>query len=309
MNIEELSSAIKKKAKEVGFSFCGISKVEMLQIEANSLKVWLNNNYHAEMHYMENYFEKRTNPALLFENAKSVISVLMNYYPENKIDKNKFQLAKYAYGNDYHYIIKSKLNEVIDFIKSVEKEVNARSFCDSAPIMDKVWAQKSGLGWIGKNTCLIVPKAGSFFLIGEILLDIDLVYDQPAKNKCGSCTRCVDACPTNALTQPYLLDARKCLSYLTIEHKSEFDENVNLHNQIFGCDICQDVCPWNIKFAKQHSVNELAIKMEILNFTNKDWQQLEKKDFKAIFKNTSLERTAYERFKRNILAASDKKDN
>lgn len=303
MNIKDLSIAIKQKACEVGFSFCGISKVEMLQNEADFLKVWLMNNYHAEMNYMENYFEKRTNPALLLENAKSVISVLINYYPEKQIDKKNFQLAKYAYGKDYHYIIKSKLNEVIEYIKSIGIEVNARSFCDSAPVMDKVWAQKSGLGWIGKNTCLIVPKAGSFFLIGEILLDIDLIYDKPVENKCGSCTRCIDACPTNALIAPYVLDARKCISYLTIEHKPDFDENLNLHNQIFGCDICQDVCPWNIKFATQHSTNELDIDKNLLNFTNEDWQKLEKKEFKAFFKNTALERTAYERLKRNISKA------
>lgn len=308
MNTRDLTLSIKQKALNVGFSFCGVSKVEALQNESDFLKYWLNNNFHAEMHYMADNVDKRSDPALLFDNAKSVISVLLNYYPENQIDKNKFQIAKYAYGKDYHFIIKSKLNEVIDYIKSIDISVNARSFCDSAPVMDKVWAQKAGLGWIGKNTCLIVPKAGSFFLIGEIILDIELIYDKAADNKCGNCSRCLDACPTKALTAPYLLDSRKCISYLTIEYKPEFDENIDLHNHIFGCDICQDVCPWNIKFAKKHEVNELSINQKLLNFTNDDWQNLEKKEFKSIFKNTAFERTAYNRLMRNIKNASTKSD-
>ncbi len=300
MNISDLSLQIKQKALETGFSGCGISKAESLNEEANYLKAWLTEGRHGEMQYMENYFDKRTNPAILFENAKSVISVLFNYYPDEKIDQNCFQIAKYAYGNDYHNIVKSKLNEIIDFIKIFVPDVNARAYCDSAPVMDKVWAERSGLGWIGKNTCLIAPNAGSFFLIGEIITDIELSFDKAIKNRCGNCQKCIDSCPSFALTSPYQLDARKCISYLTIEFKSDFKEDTKLKNYIFGCDICQDVCPWNIRFAKAHKNSELNASEIILKSGKADWESLTKKEFKKYFKNSAIERTGFERLKRNI---------
>ncbi len=296
MNSAELSALIKQKALEIGFSDCGISHAETLDFESIRLKEWLDNGFHGEMHYMENNIEKRIDPKLLFENAKSVISVLFNYYKldlDESIDK--YKIAKYAQGNDYHYIIKSKLNDLIDFIQTYYPIANARSFCDSAPVMDKVWAQKSGLGWIGKNTCLIAPKAGSFFLIGEIITDIELNYDTAISNHCGNCTNCIDACPTNALIAPYLLDSRKCISYLTIEYKNEFDEKLDLKGHIFGCDICQNVCPWNIKYTQIHENTELISSSE-----NIDWNNMTKADFKKKFKGSALERTGYERLKRNI---------
>lgn len=300
MNINDLTLKIKQKTLEVGFSFCGISKAETLENEAEFLIIWLSEGKQGEMNYMENHFEKRTNPKLLFENAKSVISVLLNYLPEKKIDKANFQIAKYAYHNDYHFVIKSKLNEIVEFIQSIHPEANARAFCDSAPVMDKVWAVKSGLGWMGKNTCLIHPEAGSYYLIGEIITDIELNYDKPIKNHCGNCSKCIDACPTAALTAPYQLDARKCISYLTIEHKSEFEEDIKLHHHIFGCDICQDVCPWNIKFSKPHSGEVLQLNENLFDIQKEDWLNFEQQDFKRFFKNTALERTGYKRLKRNI---------
>jgi epoxyqueuosine reductase len=296
MDSSALTSLIKQKALEIGFSDCGISSVETLDFESVKLNNWLQNGFQGEMHYMENHFEKRINPNLLFENAKSVISVLFNYYKQDLNDNNeKYRIAKYAQGNDYHYIIKSKLNELINFIQTIYPNATARSFCDTAPVMDKVWAQKSGLGWLGKNTCLIAPKAGSFFFIGEIITDIELNYDKAINNRCGNCTKCIDACPTIALVAPYQLDSRKCISYLTIEYKNEFDEKIDLNGHIFGCDICQDVCPWNIKYAKVHNNKEL-----ISSSKDVDWDNINKTDFIKTFKGTALERTGYERLKRNI---------
>jgi len=297
------SLLIKEKALLLGFSYCGIAKITSLEKESLYLNKWIKNGFHGEMQYLENYSDKRKNPALLIENAKSVISVLLNYFPFNKIEEtDNYKIAKYAYGKDYHYIIKSRLNQIIELIQQDFPESSSRTFCDSAPVMDKVWAQRSGLGWMGKNTCLITPKAGSFFLIGEIITDVELNYDKPIKDHCGSCTRCMDACPTQAIHAPYQLDARKCLSYLTIEYKNELtaENKQNQNNWIFGCDICQDVCPWNVRFANPTHDIDLQPAENLIKMRKKDWQQLSKPDYNKLFKNTALERTGYHRLKRNI---------
>lgn len=291
---------IKQKALELGFSDVGISKAGLLEKESRILKNWLETGSHGEMQYMENHFEKRTDPRKLVEGAKSVISVLLNYYPENKPVENAFKISKYAYGKDYHYVVKEKLQKLFEFINTEVTTVSGRVFADSAPVMDKVWAAKAGLGWQGKNTNLISKKLGSFVFIGELIIDLELDYDLPIKDYCGSCTKCIDACPTNAL-KPYHLDARKCISYLTIEKKGEITEAFKgkWNDWIFGCDICQDVCPWNSKL-KFHDEIDFYISDELKKMRQVDWQKLEKSKFKKLFKNSPVERTRFEGLKRNI---------
>lgn len=298
---KEHTNKIKQKALELGFSAAGISKTDFLEKESKQLKAWLNNGFHGEMHYMENHLEKRVDPRKLVEGAKSVISVLFNYYPKVKQKENTYKISKYAYGKDYHYVLKEKLHQLYDFINNEIHETNGRVFVDSAPVMDKVWAAKSGLGWIGKNTNLLTRENGSFFFIGELIIDLELDYnDTPIKNYCGNCTKCIDACPTNALS-PYQLDARKCISYLTIEKKgalpSEFKGKWN--DWIFGCDICQDVCPWNSK-ARPHNEHQFKLTEEIQNLKKEDWEKLDKIKFKKIFKNSPVKRTKLEGLMRNI---------
>ncbi len=304
LNKSELSRAIIEKAKALGFENCGISKAEFLDKEQPKLKKWLNQSMHGEMHYMENHFEKRLNPSKLHEGAKSVISVLLNYYPEEKIsEEDNYTISKYAYGKDYHYILKDKLKILYQQIENLaEQKISARLFVDSAPVLDRIWAVKSGLGWIGKNTCLIVPKKGSFFFIGEIICDLELDYNENIiSDHCGSCTKCLNACPTNALISPYKLDARKCISYLTIEYRGDLPEYLKpkFGNIIFGCDICQDVCPHN-KFSLPNKIEELKPKQELKKMRKSDWEKLSKKEFKTLFGGTALERTKYEGLKRNI---------
>lgn len=299
-NKSKITDLIKIKAKKLGFSAVGISKADFLGNESKVLRTWLNNGFHGEMGYMENHFEKRTDPRKLVEGAKSVISVLINYYPESKQQENTYQISKYAYGKDYHYVVKEKLNSLFEFINNEIREINGRAFVDSAPVMDKVWAAKSGLGWIGKNTNLISKEFGSFVFIGELIIDLDLEYDKPIKDYCGNCVKCIDACPTNAIN-PYELDARKCISYLTIEKKGDLSENIKgkWDDWIFGCDICQDVCPWNSRL-KPHSEDQFRISDLLQNMSKEDWQNLDKPDFKKIFKSSPLERTRFEGLKRNI---------
>jgi len=249
MNQTELTKRIKIKAQELGFLSCGISKAEFLKEEAPRLENWLKKNHHGKMSYMENHFDKRLNPTLLVDNAKSVISVLLNYFPAQDLFENaEFKISKYAYGRDYHLVLKEKLDELLAEIVLLVGNVDARIFTDSAPVLEKAWAEKSGLGWIGKNANLISAKVGSFYFIGEIILDLALDYDGPALDHCGSCTRCLDACPTQAIIKPYVVDGSKCISYLTIELKDEIipiEFSGKMDNWIFGCDICQEVCPWN----------------------------------------------------------------
>jgi len=296
----EVNELIKNKAKELGFSAIGISKADILEKESHYLKQWLDNGFHGEMNYMENHFEKRTDPRNLVEGAKSVISVLYNYYPKDFQKKDTYQISKYAYGRDYHYVVKVKLNQLLNFINNEIHVVSGRAFVDSAPVMDKVWAAKSGLGWIGKNTNLISQQFGSFVFIGELIINLELDYDTPVKDYCGSCTKCIDACPTGALI-PYQLDARKCISYLTIGKKGEIPDEVKWkwNNWIFGCDICQDVCPWN---AKIKPTNEPQFQIsDLLNNMNKEaWQNIDKITFKKLFKNSPIERAKFEGLKHNI---------
>lgn len=297
------TALIKQKAAELGFFFCGISKAEFLEEEANHLETWLKRTYNGKMGYMENHFDKRLDPRLLVEDSKSVVSLLMNYYTEEQqLDKTAPKLSKYAFGEDYHHVIKDKLTELFLFIQTEIGEVNGRVFVDSAPVMDKAWAKKAGLGWVGKNSNLINPKNGSFFFIAELILDLDLEYDGPIKDYCGTCSRCIDACPTDAIVEPYVVDGSKCISYLTIELKDALipDEfNKQLDNWMFGCDVCQDVCPWN-RFSKQHTEPRLNPLTGILELSQSDWKDLTQEIFTELFKISAIKRTKYTGLKRNI---------
>lgn len=308
MEHEAWSRLIKQKALELGFSAIGISKADYLEKESQQLKDWLNQGLHGEMQYMENHFEKRVDPRKLVEDAKSVISVLYNYYPKEKQREDTYKISKYAYGKDYHFVLKEKLFQLLEYINKEIAEVNGRAFVDSAPVMDKVWAAKSGLGWQGKNTNLISKEFGSFVFIGELIIDLELDYNAELyKSYCGNCTKCIDACPTNALS-PYQLDARKCISYLTIEKKGKIPEEFKgkWNDWIFGCDICQDVCPWNLPVrqagskTKPHNEPQFKITEELQHLKIEDWESLDKKRFKNLFKKTAVERTKFEGLKRNI---------
>jgi epoxyqueuosine reductase len=297
-----LSFKIKQKALELGFMSAGISKADFLGEEAPRLEKWLKENRNGEMKYMENYFDKRLDPRVLFEGCKSVVSVLLNYYPEEiQKDPEAPKISKYAYGEDYHFVIKKKLQELLNFIQQEVGEVEGRLFVDSAPVMDKAWAKKSGLGWIGKNSNLISKGAGSFFFIGELLLDIDLDYDHEVADFCGTCTRCLDACPTGAIIQPYVVDGSKCISYFTIELKDAIPVAMKgqFDNNMFGCDICQDVCPWN-SFSKPHQESAFLPHPDLLSMTKQEWKNLSKETFNKLFKNSAVKRTKFNGLKRNI---------
>jgi epoxyqueuosine reductase len=281
---------IKNKAKELGFDFCGISKAEFLESEAKLLETWLNRNYNGKMAYMANYFDKRLDPRLLVDGAKSVITFILNYYPEEELTEQDYKISKYAYGTDYHFVIKDKLASLLADMQKEIGEINARVFVDSAPVMDKVWAKKGGVGWVGKHSNLINRKIGSFFFIGEIICDMELDYDGPIKDYCGTCTACIDACPTDAIAEPYVVDGSKCISYLTIELKenipAEFKDK--MENWAFGCDICQDVCPWN-SFAKPHKTPEFLPNEDLKNLKN--WEEITQEVFSKTFKNSAIKRT------------------
>ena len=291
---------IKKAARELGFSGCGISEAVYPKEAADFFEQWLAKGYHGEMKYMERNIDKRKDPHLLFKEAKSVVSVILNYYPATlQKDKQAPRIAKYAYGHDYHHVIKDKLFMLLDYIQREVTPVKGKVCVDTAPFMDIAWARRGGLGWVGRHSLLINPEYGSYILIGELILDIDLDYDKPMENGCGDCTRCIDACPTGAIVQPYILDARKCISYHSIEQRSEAPCKINFNNWVFGCDICQDVCPYN-KNPKPHDIPEFNPKPEILNYTQTDWLQMDSTDFKRIFKGSAVERSGYEGFMRNI---------
>lgn len=293
---------IKSMAKRLGFMYCGISKADFLQDEATKLENWLKAGSHGKMSYMENHFDKRLDPRLLVDDAKSVISLLFNYYtPEEQTDSEAPKISKYAYGEDYHFIVKDKLKSFFKEIQEEIGEVNGRVFVDSAPVLDKAWAKKSGLGWMGKNTNIIHPKEGSFFFIAEIILDLELEYDGPIKDYCGTCTKCIDACPTGAI-KPYEVDGSKCISYLTIELKDEIipkEFSGKMENWMFGCDICQDVCPWN-RFAKKHNEPRLDPHDNLLKMSKADWEDLTEEVFREIFKKSAVKRTKLTGLKRNI---------
>ena len=269
---ERHTQLIKKEAKRLGFMSCGISKAEFLEVEAPRLEKWLKNNMNGEMAYMENHFDKRLDPRLLVDGAKSVISLLLNYYPEKQQTTDSYKISKYAYGQDYHHVIKGKLKQLQEFISEEIGEVDGRAFVDSAPVMDKAWAAKSGLGWIGKHSNLLTQKAGSFYFIAELIVDLDLVYDTPVTDHCGTCTACIDACPTEAIVQPYVVDGSKCISYFTIELKNEIPVEFQgkFDDWAFGCDICQD------------------------------GQEITEDVFKKVFQKSAVKRTKYSGLKRNI---------
>ena len=303
MNASNFSNQIKEQALILGFDACGISSVEELSEEKEFLDEWLNIGYHGEMAFMERNKEKRTNPALLVDGSKSVISVLMNYFPEKQLHpESHYNISKYAFGTDYHDVIKDRLKELMAFIKIHYPEANMRSFTDSAPIMDKRWAQKAGLGWIGKNTLLMNKELGSFFFIGEIVVNLELIADSPLnKEYCGSCTQCIDACPTDALRKPYLLNASRCITYLNAESKKDIPKDLipKMNNWIYGCDICQDVCPWNTH-AKSTNGEFFKMSNELVLMKKQDWDNMEQPKFNRIFKNTPVERSGYDRLKMMI---------
>ena len=292
---------IKSEAQRLGFLSCGISKAEFLEEEAPRLENYLNQNFNGQMSYMENHFDKRLNPTLLVDDAKSVVSLLLNYYPEEHQIDNTFKISKYAYGQDYHYIIKEKLKELLHSIQTEIGEVSGRAFVDSAPVLDKAWAAKSGLGWIGKNSNLITQKVGSFYFIAELIIDLDLEYDHAVTNHCGTCTACIDACPTQAIVAPYVVDGSKCISYFTIELIENIPTEMKgkLDDWVFGCDVCQDVCPWN-RFSKPHKEPLFNPHPELLSFTKKDWQEITEETFAKVFKNSAVKRTKLKGLKRNI---------
>ena len=280
---------------------CGISKAGFLEEEAPRLETWLNQNMNGQMSYMENHFDKRLNPTLLVDGAKSVISLLLNYYPAELQNQESYKISKYAYGQDYHSVIKEKLNELLHFIQTEIGEVYGRAFVDSAPVLDKAWAAKSGLGWMGKNSNLITQKIGSFYFIAELIVDLDLAYDTPTTDHCGSCTACIDSCPTEAIVAPYVVDGSKCISYFTIELKDNLPQEMKgkFDDWIFGCDVCQDVCPWN-RFSKPHNEPLLRATPEILSYSKSDWEEITNETFQKVFKNSALKRTKYEGLLRNI---------
>lgn len=302
MNKSTITKQIKAEAKRLGFLFCGISKADYLEEEAPRLEKWLNEKNHGEMQYMENHFDKRLDPRKLVEGAKSVISVSLNYFTALKqTDPEAPKISKYAYGKDYHYVLKEKLKELMYFIQSQIGEVNGRAFVDSAPVMDKVWAQKSGLGWIGKHSNLLSKQTGSFYFLAELIVDIDLEYDHPVADHCGTCTQCIDACPTEAIIAPYVVDGSKCISYLTIELKNNIPTEFSgkMDNWMFGCDVCQDVCPWN-KFSLAHSEHAFNPHPDLLQMNKKDWQEITEDVFRNIFKDSAVKRTKFNGLKRNI---------
>tara|TARA_B100001758_G_C18378360_1_gene595697 strand:+ start:370 stop:1323 length:954 start_codon:yes stop_codon:yes gene_type:complete len=306
-----IKSLIKSKAADLGFFYSGFSKAGFLEEEAPRLEKWLNNKSHGKMRYMENYFDKRLDPRLLVDDAKTVISLLLNYFPsETMPNEEGLKISKYAYGTDYHYVIKTKIAELLSFIRYYVGEVNGRAFVDSAPVMDKAWAKKSGLGWIGKNTNLINPKEGSFFFIGELIIDYSFEEDGPIKDYCGTCSKCIDSCPTDALNTPYQIDATKCISYLTIELKDEIiptEFKGKMDEWMFGCDICQDVCPWN-RFSKPHNEPLFKPKEILFDLSKKDWEDLDKKTFNTLSKNSPLKRSGFKSIIRNIEFLKDDGD-
>jgi len=303
MNISSLTRNIKSKALEIGFDSCGIAKAEKMDDEARVLEAWLNQGLHGKMAYMENHFDKRIDPRKLVDGAKSVISLSYNYYTEEKqLDANAPKIAMYALGKDYHEVVREKLELLFKFIKVEAGDINGRCFVDSAPVLERAWAQRTGIGWVGKNTNILTKRRGSYFFLSEIILDIDLEYDTPVKDYCGSCTRCIDACPTDAIYEPYKLEASKCISYFTIELKDEVlpvELKGKFENWMFGCDICQQVCPIN----SQSAVNKEPLfkpNPELLALTSEDWKELSEETYQRIFRHSAVKRTKFKGLKRNI---------
>lgn len=297
----DLKAYIRTRANKLGFSFLGFARADKLQAHEQALQSWLGSGMHGGMEYMSNHFAMRLDPRMLHEGTKTVISLTYNYFPQSTQPQDTYQIAKYAYGQDYHEILKPKLHTLLGEIAAV-RPCTGRVFTDSAPILEREWARRAGLGWIGKNSLLISPQQGSFFFLSELLLDITIEPDAPyEKNLCGNCTRCIDSCPTGAIVQPGVVDARKCLSYCTIEHRGPFTEAnpQQLEDRIFGCDICQDVCPWNSK-STAHAEPLFEPHPQLLTLNKPDWEQLSEDDFKLIFKKSAVKRTKYDGLMRNI---------
>ena len=300
-NKSQYTQLIKTEAQRLGFLSCGVSKAEFLEEEAPRLESWLNKNMNGEMGYMENYFDKRLDPTLLVPGSKSVVSMLLNYYPKELQREDSYKISKYAYGTDYHFVIKDKLKKLLHFIQQEIGEVHGRAFVDSAPVLDKAWAAKSGLGWIGKNSNLLTKQVGSFYFIAELIIDLELEYDTPVTDHCGSCTACIDACPTQAITDPYVVDGSKCISYYTIELRDSIPASAkgDMDDWMFGCDICQDVCPWN-RFSKTHSESLFDPKPQMLEMSKKDWEEITQEVFSQVFKKSAVKRTKLSGLKRNV---------
>lgn len=295
------SEFIKAEAKRLGFISCGISKAAFLEEEAPRLEKWLNKQMHGEMSYMANHFDKRLDPTKLVEGSKSVVSLLLNYYPSEQQNPESYKISKYAYGRDYHFVIKDKLKELLAAIQTEIGEVSGRAFVDSAPVLDKAWAAKSGLGWMGKHSNLLTKEVGSFYFIAELILDLELAYDSPTTDHCGTCTACIDACPTQAIVEPYVVDGSKCISYFTIELKNEIpaDFKGQFDDWMFGCDVCQDVCPWN-RFSKPHQEPLFNPHPELLEMSKSDWEEITSNVFGSIFSKSAVKRTKFSGLKRNI---------
>ena len=300
---EKNTILIKNIAKQLGFDYCGIAKAEKLNDDARRLEDWLKKGMHGNMQYMENYFDQRIDPALLVPGAKSVITLLFNYYPKETQPPAAAKIAKYAYGNDYHDVIRQKLKQLLSLLKEEMGDINGRGFVDSAPVLERAWANKSGLGWVGKNGNLINKQSGSFFFLATLIVDIELVYDDPfIKDYCGTCRKCIESCPTDAILENKVVDGSKCISYFTIELKDALlpdSMKDSFANWMFGCDVCQDVCPWN-RFSKPHSEIQFSPLPQILHFSTQDWEELTEESFKTIFKNSPLKRTKYAGIKRNL---------
>lgn len=302
-NIAERTRWIKEEAYKLGFSLAGVSRADFMEVEARRLEAWLHKGLHGQMSYMENHFEKRVDPRKLVPGARSVLSLAFNYHnPQLQSDANAPKLSQYAYGEDYHVVLKDKLKTLLQKIREKVGAVDGRCFVDSAPVLERDWARRSGLGWIGKNTMLINPKSGSWFFLAELITDLELLPDSPLRDFCGTCTRCIDACPTDAIRENgYEMDGSKCISYFTIElreaipeaHKGKFE------NWMFGCDICQQVCPWN-RFATKHREDRFEPKPELLEMTQQDWLELTEETFNRVFPKSPVKRTKFKGLKRNI---------
>ncbi len=311
ISTSQRTQLIKSIAHELGFSFCGISKADFLEEEAPRLEEWLRRGYQGKMEYLENHFDKRLDPRLLVPEAKSVVSLLYNYYPKKELSAtessstidslDKLKVARFAFGEDYHFVVKEKLKEFLDRLRESIGEINGRAFVDSAPVMERAWAAKSGIGWIGKNSLLLNRSMGSFFFLAELILDLELEPDGPIKDYCGSCSACMDACPTDAITEPYAVNGSKCISYFTIELKEEIPQSVKgkFENWIFGCDICQEVCPWN-RFAQPHNEPRFQPKPDLENMSVSDWKEITEEVFNRLFKDSPVKRTKFSGLKRNI---------
>ncbi len=299
---EKYSTIIKDKSKKFGFESCGISKAGFLEEDAKPLENWLKNNFHGEMQYMENYFDKRLDPTLLVEGSKSVISLMYNYFPEHEISTiDNFKISKYAYGEDYHHVMKDILKDLVAELQAEIGEFGFRIFVDSAPVLERSWARKSGLGWIGKNANLISKQKGSFFFLAEIICDLELIPDYETTDHCGTCTKCIDACPTQAIVSDKIIDGSKCISYATIELKNEIPDyySQKMEDWMYGCDICQDVCPWN-RFSVPHQQKKFAPNKFLENYRKSDWQEITLELFSEIFRKSPVKRTKFSGLKRNI---------